>query len=182
MRQKGNIFLIGFMGAGKSTVARELQSVHGMRLIEMDEQIEAQEKMPISEIFAARGEEYFRRLETELLDSLRDEENTVVSCGGGAVLRERNVEAMQRSGSIVYLSASPETIYERVRHTHNRPLLENNMNVEYIRELLEKRLPKYLAAADVTVSTDGRSAEEICGEILTLTGRQAQAKGENGQL
>ena len=81
-------------------------------------------------------------------------------------MRERNVEAMRKSGRIVYLSASPETIYERVRHTHNRPLLENNMNVEYIAGLLGERLPKYLAAADVTVSTDGRDVKEICEEIL----------------
>ncbi len=165
-QQRKNIFLIGFMGAGKSTVARKLQSEYGMRLIEMDEQIEAQEKMPISEIFAERGEEYFRRLETELLESLNREENTVVSCGGGVPMRERNVEAMRKSGRIVYLSASPETIYERVRHAHNRPLLENNMNVEYIAGLLGERLPKYLAAADVTVSTDGRDVKEICEEIL----------------
>ncbi len=165
-RHRGNIFLIGFMGAGKSTVARELQSVYGMRLIEMDEQIEAQEKMPISEIFATRGEEYFRQLETDLLESLRQEENTVVSCGGGVPMRERNVEAMRGSGRIVYLSAAPETVYERVRHSHNRPLLENNMNVEYIKGLLEARLPRYLAAADLTVRTDGRSVKEICEEIL----------------
>ena len=166
MHQRKNIFLIGFMGAGKSTIARKLQDAYGMRLIEMDEQIETQENMPISEIFAQRGEEYFRQLETGLLAGLQQEENTVVSCGGGVPMRERNVEAMRRSGTIVYLSARPETIYERVRHTHTRPLLEGNMNVEYIAGLLQARLPKYLEAASVTVPTVGRSAEEICEEIL----------------
>lgn len=162
-----NIFLIGFMGAGKSTIARRLRDIYGMRLIEMDEQIEAQEGMPISKIFATRGEEYFRQLETGLLTGLQQEENTVVSCGGGVPMRECNVEAMRRSGTVVYLSAQPETIYERVRHTHNRPLLEGNMNVEYIAGLLQARLSKYMEAADVTVPTDGRSAEEICREILS---------------
>lgn len=166
MQQGKNIFLIGFMGAGKSTIARELAQSHGMRLIEMDEQIEAQEGMPIAKIFETRGEPYFRQLETALLERLRPEDNTVVSCGGGVPMRACNVEAMRKSGRIVYLSAQPETIYERVRHTHTRPLLEGNMNVAYIAALLEERLPKYKAAADLTVCADGRSAGEICEEIL----------------
>lgn len=162
---KENIFLIGFMGAGKSTIARTLKVQYGMQLIEMDEQIEAEEGMKISELFAARGEEYFRCRETELLERLLQQDNTVVSCGGGVPMRQCNVDIMKRSGKIVYLSAQPETIYERVRHFHTRPLLEGNMNVEYISGLMDARLPKYLAAADITVATDGRSAEEICREI-----------------
>lgn len=162
---KENIFLIGFMGAGKSAVARNLQKQYHMDLVEMDEQIEAEQGMKISEIFAAKGEEYFRQLETELLVNLQQKDNTVVSCGGGAAMRAENVEAMRKSGEIIYLSASPETIYDRVKHSHNRPLLEGNMNVAYIRELLEKRLPKYLEAADRIVSVDDRSVAQICREI-----------------
>lgn len=165
-QQRRNIFLIGFMGAGKSTVARELKREYGMHLIEMDEQIEAQERMTVSKIFAVHGEEYFRQLETDLLKGLQKKANTVVSCGGGVPMRSCNVEAMRRSGRIIYLSARPETIYERVRHSHNRPLLEGNMNVAYITELMEKRLPKYLEAADITVSTDGCGVKDICKEIL----------------
>ncbi len=161
-----NIFLIGFMGAGKSTIARWLYRHQGMRLIEMDEMIARQEKMSIPEIFETKGEAYFRELETALLESLGQQENTVVSCGGGAAMRQCNVDAMRKSGKIVYLSASPRTIYGRVKNSHDRPLLEGNMNVGYIAKLLEQRLPKYLAAADLTVETDGRRAEEICGEIL----------------
>ncbi len=164
-----NIFLIGFMGAGKSTIARTLRDEYGMRLIEMDEQIEAQEGRTISQIFTEDGEEYFRSLETRLLVGLANESNTVVSCGGGVAMRTENVAAMRACGQIVYLSASPETIYERVRHTHNRPLLEGNMSVEYIEALMKKRLPKYLEAADVTVETDGKSALQICQEIIQLS-------------
>lgn len=161
-----NIFLIGFMGAGKSTVAARLVEQQGMRLIEMDEQIVRHEGMSISKIFETKGEEYFRRLETDLLTGLQNQENTVVSCGGGAAMRQCNVEAMKKSGTIVYLSASPETVYARVKDNHGRPLLEGNMNVDYIAELLKVRLPKYLAAADVIVKTDGRDVRDICGEIL----------------
>ncbi len=161
-----NIFLIGFMGAGKSTVARTLRDLYGMRLIEMDEQIERREGMKISRIFEEKGEAYFRTLETELLEGLQCERNTVVSCGGGVPMRRCNVDAMRRSGRIVYLSAKPETIFARVRHAHNRPLLEGNMNIAYIEKLMQERLPNYLAAADVTVKTDGRSAREICRDIV----------------
>lgn len=163
---KENIFLIGFMGAGKSTIARNLKNTYGMRLIEMDEQIEAREGMRISRIFEVYGEAYFRRLETELLEGLQREDNTVVSCGGGVPMRPQNVEAMKKSGKVVYLSADAETIYKRVKNSHSRPLLEGNMNVDYIQSLLQQRMPKYLAAADVTVATDGRSADEICRDIL----------------
>lgn len=161
-----NIFLIGFMGAGKSTVARWLKEQQGLRLVEMDEEISRQQKMSISQIFEEKGEEYFRRLETELLEGLKGQENTVVSCGGGVPMRQCNVDAMRKSGKVVYLSASPETVYRRVKDNHDRPLLEGNMNVEYIGGLLEKRLPRYLEAADVTVGTDGKAVEEICREIL----------------
>ena len=165
---KENIFLIGFMGAGKSTVARAMKKHYGMRLIEMDEQIEKQEKMSVPKIFEVHGEPYFRKLETDLLEGLSSQENTVVSCGGGVPMRVCNVEAMRKSGKVIYLSTSPQQIYERVKTSHNRPLLEGNMNVEYISKLLSQRLPKYLEAADAVVSTDGKRVEDICKEIIGL--------------
>ncbi|MCC8137807.1 MAG: shikimate kinase [Clostridiales bacterium] len=161
-----NIFLIGFMGAGKSTVARTLHNEYRMRLIEMDEQIEAQEGRSVSRIFVEDGEAYFRALETKLLLDLANENNTVVSCGGGVPMRGENIAAMRACGRIIYLSAAPETIYGRVKNSHTRPLLEGNMNVEYIEALMKKRLPKYLEAADLTIETDGKSALQICREIL----------------
>ncbi len=164
--KNNNIFLIGFMGAGKSTIARTLQAQYDMKLVEMDEQIEAEEGMKISEIFAQKGEAYFRSLETQMLESMQHQEHTVVSCGGGVPMRECNVEAMRKSGKIVYLSAKPETIYERVRQFHTRPLLEGNMNVDYITQLMDMRMPKYLSAADLIVETDGKQAEEISEEIV----------------
>lgn len=165
---KENIFLIGFMGAGKSTVARAMKKHYGMRLIEMDEQIEYQEKMSVPKIFEVHGEPYFRKLETDLLEGLSSQENTVVSCGGGVPMRACNVEAMRKSGKVIYLRTSPQQIYERVKTSHNRPLLEGNMNVKYISKLLSQRLPKYLEAADAVVSTDGKRVEDICKEIIGL--------------
>ena len=163
---KKNLFLIGFMGAGKSAIARNLQKQYHMNLVEMDEQIEEEQGMKISEIFAEKGEAYFRQLETQLLVNLQQQENMVVSCGGGVPMRAENVEAMRKSGEIIYLSATPETIYERVKNSHNRPLLEGNMNVAYITELMNKRLPKYREAADRIVSVDDRSVAQICRELF----------------
>lgn len=122
--------------------------------------------MQISRIFETYGEEYFRRLETELLLELQERENLVISCGGGAPLRACNVEAMKKSGKVVFLTATPETVLERVRNSHDRPVIEQNKNAGFIAELMEQRREKYEAAADATVATDGRRPEEICGEIM----------------
>jgi shikimate kinase len=163
-----NIFLIGFMGAGKSTIARELQKRLNMNLVEMDARIVEEQGMSINDIFAQYGEQHFRDIESQLILTIGDEGNTVVSCGGGVVLRPQNTEYMKKSGKVVYLKTSPETIFERVRHSTDRPILNGNMNVEYIAGLLEKRRPLYEGAADITVVTDNRSCEEICSEIIQL--------------
>ena len=128
--------------------------------------------MAIADIFKEKGEAYFRELETELIKSFAGVGPAVISCGGGAVLKEENVRLMKESGKIVLLTAEPGTIYERVKDSTERPVLNGNMNVGYIEELMEKRRPKYEAAADVKVATDGKTAEEICGEILRFVGNR----------
>ena len=173
MSVQKNIMLIGFMGTGKSTVATCLCKEYGMEIIEMDELIARREGMSIPDIFAKHGEEYFRDLETNLVIEIQSETNKVVSCGGGVVLRERNVEEMKKSGCIVLLTAEPATILERVKDDDNRPLLRGNKNVEFISEMMEKRRAKYEAAADVVIHTDGKEIDEICKEIIT------KVQGEN---
>ena len=144
---KKQIYLTGFMGTGKSMILNCLHEVCGFDKIEMDEQIVQEQGMSIPEIFEKKGEEYFRNLETELVKKISAMDNIVVSCGGGTVMRQCNVDEMKKNGTIVLLTAEPETVYERVKGSHNRPLLEKNMNPEYIKE------------------TDNRTAEEICLEI-----------------
>ena len=161
----GNIVLIGFMGAGKSTVAECMRQAFGMEVIEMDQVIEEQQGMRIADIFDRYGEEYFRDLETKLLIDMQSRKNVILSCGGGVALRERNVAEMKKNGRVVLLTASPETILNRVKNDSGRPLLNGHMNVEYISGLMEKRRPKYEAAADIIVSTDGKTASEICGGL-----------------
>lgn len=161
-----NIFLIGFMGCGKSTIAGILSERLGVAQVEMDEVIVKEQGMPITEIFEKYGETHFRDIETDLVRRLQEEKGVIVSCGGGAVLREENREMMKNTGAIVWLTATPETILERVRHSTTRPVLNGHMNVEYIAELMEKRRACYEDAADYRVATDGKSREEICEEIL----------------
>ena len=163
-----NIFFIGFMGCGKSTMARLLAKETGMELIEMDETIEAEAGMAINEIFATHGETYFRDLESQLIKRITAKGGAVVSCGGGAILRPENVEMMKKNGQIIYFSASPETIYKRVRNSKNRPLLNGNMNIEYITSLMETRLPRYLAAADITIVVDGKEKQEVLDELNAI--------------
>ena len=166
MKLNEHIFLIGFMGCGKSTNARYLSKMTGAVQMEMDQKIVEMQRMAISDIFEKYGEVYFRDLETDLIRSMKEKEPMVVSCGGGAVLREENVALMKECGKIVLLTASPEAIYDRVKHSTDRPLLNGNMNVEYISELMEKRKPKYEAAADIVISTEMKNVREICEEIL----------------
>lgn len=161
-----NIFLIGFMGSGKTTISDYFSSMFAMKYFEMDEVIAEREGMSISDIFATYGEQYFRDLETTLLVETQEKKNTVISCGGGTPMRQCNVDEMRKSGKIVLLTASPETIYDRVKDSHDRPVIENNKNVPFISELMEKRRPKYEAAADIIIHTDNKSALEICEEIV----------------
>ena len=165
-----NLFLIGFMGAGKSTVAAKLNQMTGKKLIEMDETIVLNQGMSINEIFEKYGEARFREIESELVKKISSEGDCIVSCGGGVVIKPENVEEMKKNGKIVFLSATPETIFERVRYSTDRPILNGHMNVEYIAGLMEKRRALYEAAADVMIATDNKDADEICNEILALIG------------
>ena len=161
-----NIFLIGFMGAGKSTISDYLKNALAMDVVEMDQCIVERQGMSISDIFETYGEEYFRELETNLLIEMQSQSNVVVSCGGGVPMRERNVVEMKKNGRVVLLTAKPETILERVKDNHDRPLLENNKTVPFIADLMEKRRAKYEAAADIVIETDGKSELEICEEMI----------------
>ena len=167
MELNKHIFLIGFMGCGKSANARYLSKMTGAHQMEMDQKLSKDQGMAITEIFSKFGEQHFRDLETELIRSMKEREPMVVSCGGGAVLREENVAMMKACGTIVLLTATPEAIYDRVKHSTDRPILNGNMNVEYIKGLMEQRQARYEAAADIEIATDGKNITEICDEIIS---------------
>lgn len=161
-----NIVLIGFMGAGKSTISEFLKTAFAMDVIEMDQIIAEREGMSISDIFEVYGEQYFRNLETNLLIEMQSRTNVVISCGGGTPMRECNVVEMKKNGRVVLLTAKPETILDRVKDSHDRPLIENNKTVSFIAELMEKRREKYEAAADIVIETDGKDELQICEELI----------------
>ena len=166
MKLNYNIVLIGFMGTGKSTISAYLSEQFGMEAIDMDQVISEREGMPISRIFEIHGEEYFRNAETNLLKELQTKKNVVISCGGGTPLREENVVEMKKNGKVVLLTAKPETIFNRVKDNHDRPLIENNKSVDFIEELMLKRKDKYIAAADVIIETDNKEKQQICHELI----------------
>ena len=132
----------------------------------MDQEITDREEMSIPDIFATYGEEYFRDLETSLLVELQDRKNVIISCGGGTALRENNVAEMKKNGRVVLLTASPETIYERVKDSDDRPVLKGRKNVDGIAELMEQRREKYEAAADIVVQTDHKTVLQVCEELV----------------
>ena len=154
------------MGAGKSTISEFLKNSFAMEVIEMDQIIAEREGMTISDIFEVYGEQYFRNLETNLLIEMQSKTNVVISCGGGTPMRECNVVEMKKNGRVVLLTANPETILDRVKDSHDRPLIENNKTVPFISDLMEKRREKYETAADIIIETDGKDKLQICEELI----------------
>lgn len=165
-KNEKSIFLLGFMGSGKSTVSKILAEKLGWKLIDMDERIVAEQKMSINDIFAQYGEEHFRKLETSLLQRLVEGTPAVISCGGGLPLREKNRQIIKENGLGVLLTASPETIYKRLIGDDQRPLLKDSMTVEHIAEMLESRKAAYDEVAHIVVDTENKSPLEVCNEIL----------------
>ncbi|MBQ7740070.1 MAG: shikimate kinase [Eubacterium sp.] len=146
-----NIIICGFMGAGKTVVGRELAKMMGCRFIDTDELIEKEQGVAIKAIFATRGEDYFRELEYETCKKIGETKNCVVSTGGGALTFKRNVEALKKSGKIVFLDASFDTICERIGDNQSRPLFQDK---EKARALYDERKSKYLEAADYVIDGD----------------------------
>ncbi len=157
------------MGAGKTTVGRILAGRLGYTYCDADKVIEAQSGKTINAIFSEHGEEYFRELESRTLESLSRKEKQVIATGGGAVMRDTNWEAMKRGGITVYLRAPVDVIWQRVRHSRSRPLLQVADPVGTIRELLEKRTP-YYERADITVDTENLSVEDVASQIIAKLG------------
>ena len=165
-----NIVLIGYMGAGKSTVGKSLAETLGMDFIDTDEYIVEKENMTIPEIFAEKGESGFRDIETEAVRYLRENCcNTVISTGGGAVLRDENAMLLKETGKVFYLYATPEETFNRVKGDTGRPLLDSESEEklkEKIVKMLEVRYHAYMRTADHRIDTDGRTVKELV-DIIT---------------
>lgn len=147
-----NIVLCGFMGCGKSTVGKNLARKTGRKFIDMDRYIEQKEGMTVAEIFAQHGEDGFRDREHEACRELADMSGLVIASGGGALTFERNVQAFKGKDTIVFLNVPLSIIAQRLKNDTRRPLLQRPDKDKVMRELYNKRLPGYRAAADITVS------------------------------
>lgn len=163
-----NIVLIGYRGTGKSTIGKVLAATLGRELVSTDKEIVRRVGRPIPEIVSQFGWEHFRDLESEVCKDLAGRDNLVIDTGGGAILRPQNVETLKRNGVLFWLTASVETITARIGGDTQRPSLTGTKSfVEEIREMLQERSPKYQAAADHVIATDGRSVDQLVKAILT---------------
>lgn len=163
-----HIILIGFMGAGKTTVGRWLQRKTSWPLLDTDQLIEKEAGMTISQIFETQGEEEFRRLETETIRSLIcREEDWILSAGGGMPLKEENRQLLRQAGAVVYLKVCAGTVLRRLKGDTTRPLLAGGDRKKKAEALLNLRGPVYESAAHITVETDDRRPEDIAEQILS---------------
>lgn len=168
MTRKNNIAFTGMMGCGKTTAAKELSKLlTDFICIDIDEEIEKNTGKKITEIFRYYGEQHFRMIENETIKKIFSGQKLIVSLGGGAFENQRNRDIIEKSAYTVYLKASPEEIFNRIKNELHRPLLKDNVSVEKISEILEKRGINY-EKADLTVITDGKTPEETVKEILEV--------------
>ena len=160
-----NYILSGFMGSGKTTVAKALAQKLGLPMVDLDEIIEKTAQKSISRIFAEDGESCFRKMESEAASLFTEDKNTVVATGGGTLLNSANVSSLKTHGRIIFLDVTIDTILGRIKPDGTRPLLEKASR-QAVEDLLMGRLPIYTLAADVTIDANSGTPEEIAEKIL----------------
>jgi len=158
-----NIYLIGMMGSGKSTVGKTLSEKIQKPFRDLDSEIEKRIGREISEIFDTDGEEQFRKMETK---QLKQYSESIVACGGGIILKDENREFINGNGATILLTASMEELSHRLSDSGNRPLLADNNTEEALTKLWLERQLNYLNTADFTIDTDGKNPEQVTEEIL----------------
>lgn len=171
-----NIFLIGLMGAGKTTIGRMLARHREMAFLDSDHEIEARCGVSIPTIFEIEGEEGFRRREVCVIDELSRRHGLVLGTGGGAVLNPLNRERLKARGVVVYLRCHPNELYQRTRHDRNRPLLQTEDPLARLQSLYEQRHPLYMQTADIVLDTGRQSVHCLVRKlegVLELSGEPA---------
>jgi shikimate kinase len=171
IKDMNNIYLVGFMGTGKTSVGKELAKKKKWHFIDIDELIELKEKRVIADIFTQSKEPYFRRVERQALEEVAKEKKFVVACGGGIVLNKDNIRIMKETGVVICLSALPEVILQRTSKQTNRPLLYVSDPKGKIDLLLKLRAP-YYALADKTIETSSSSVKEVVEKVTKLLAKK----------
>jgi shikimate kinase len=162
-----NVVLTGFMGTGKTEVGKELSRILAMRLVDIDFEIEKEQGMKINDIFGRFGEEYFRDIETGMIKKISQGRNLIISTGGGAVLREENMEALRENGIVFCLDAKAETIVKRTSASGDRPLLKVDDPRAKIEALLAYRKPFY-EKAGIMIDTEKKTPLQVAEEIVEV--------------
>jgi shikimate kinase len=165
MSKQDNIFLVGLMGAGKTTVGKLLARQLGKTFIDSDHEIEARTGVGIPVIFEIEGEVGFRKREEAMIDELTARANIVLGTGGGAVLSAANRALLKARGAVVYLRGHPEQLYERTRHDKNRPLLQTEDPLARLKTLHAQRDPLYREVADLTLDTGRQSVASLTRQL-----------------
>ncbi|MCP3871279.1 MAG: shikimate kinase AroK [Gammaproteobacteria bacterium] len=166
MNRVNNIFLVGPMGAGKSTIGRQVASLLRLEFEDTDHEIMRRTGVDIATIFDFEGEEGFRRREKAVIDELTQREGQVLATGGGSVLNSDNLRCLSSRGVVVYLYCSPEQQHKRTMKDKMRPLLQTKDPLSKLKLLMEERDPLYRKAADLVVTTENRSASSVASEIV----------------
>ena len=161
-----NIFLVGMMGAGKTTVGRALAARMKREFVDTDRLLVDRTGVAVATVFEIEGEDGFRRRESAVLREVCEQEALVVATGGGIVLAEENRRVMRESGTVIYLRARVESLWERTRHDSNRPLLATPNPREKLAELLKQREPLYREVAHITVDSGPQSATTLVNRVL----------------
>ena len=164
--QVNNIFLVGPMGAGKTTIGRQLAAALEKEFVDSDHEIVERTGVSIPTIFDIEGEEGFRKREREVIDELTTRDNTILATGGGAVLAEKNRLHLTTRGFVIYLEATVDQLLERTGRDRNRPLLQTEDPRGKLEALMRARDPLYRQVADLVVNTDTRSVRHVVKEIL----------------
>jgi len=163
---RGNVFLVGPMGAGKTTIGRHLSDILHQEFVDSDHEIEARSGANIPWIFDVEGEEGFRHREELVIDALTQRKNIVLGTGGGAVLRQANRQYLHERGTVVYLQTPVSLQLERTGRDRNRPLLRTSDPQQKLSELLALREPLYLEIAHIVMPTSGGSARDLAMKIV----------------
>ena len=163
-----NIILIGFMGSGKTSCGKELSRILNVGFFDTDEMIEQQQNMTIADIFEKHGEAYFRKLETELVESLIGTQIGVLSVGGGLAVTKGNDILLKKLGMVVYLKAGKECLIKRLKGDSKRPLLAGGNLEEKITSLMNAREDKYISAADIVFETENMSVKEVAEKLSKI--------------
>ena len=162
---RGNIFLVGMMGAGKTTLGRVLAHRMDLEFVDMDRVLVERCGVPVATIFEVEGEDGFRRRESALLEELANGDGRVVATGGGAILAARNREVMREHGVVVYLRARLESLWQRTRHDTARPLLATADPRGTLKTLLEARDPLYRETAHLVFDTGSQSVTTLANRV-----------------